>query len=150
MGFNLHELRKALAEWRMGALRFLPIRQAKKQRGCKATMEARHTAIAPGRRRCIVSKNSETLPHHLPAFEYVNVIGDGWAGHINLFFGGHIIALVRPHIAAQIKTAIPVVKRRSSQHDICSTCSGVGFSGAPSFPCGACGTKATPPIEEQK
>jgi len=84
----------------------------------------------------------------LPEFEYVDVTSPHHKGYINLFFGGHIIALVQPHIAAQIKTAIPV-KHRSAQHDICCTCSGVGFSDAPNFTCGACGIKATPPTEDK-
>jgi hypothetical protein len=93
------------------------------------------------------AENSKAVT--LPEFEYVDVVGKGFEGYVNLFFGGWVIGLIQPNIATQMKAAIPA-KHRSKDRNICFTCSGKGFSGAPNFKCGVCGTTATPPTEEQK
>ena len=91
------------------------------------------------------AENSQAVT--LPEFEYVDVVGKGFEGYVNLFFGGWIIGLIHPNIATQMKAAIPA-KHRSKDRNTCFTCFGKGFSDAPNFTCGACGTKATPPTEE--
>ena len=90
------------------------------------------------------AENSKAVT--LPEFEYVDVVGKGFEGYVNLFFGGWTIGLIQPNIATQMKAAIPA-KHRSKDRNICFTCSGKGFSGAPNFKCGVCGTTATPPTE---
>lgn len=82
-------------------------------------------------------------------FEYVNVVGEGCEGWINLFFGGWCVALIKEvELAEQIKAAIPEMSSVSDEqhepHDnTCPACKGEGFGPLgerPSMPCGMCGT----------
>lgn len=82
-------------------------------------------------------------------FEYVDVVGEGCEGWINLFFGGYIIAMIRnTDLAEQIKATTPKMTSVSDeQHephdDVCPACKGEGFGpvgGRSGMPCGMCGT----------
>lgn len=67
-------------------------------------------------------------------FEYVDVVGEGCEGWINLFYGGRCAALVRDvELAESIKSTTPkmciVSDEQSDPHDdTCPVCLDEGFS----------------------
>jgi len=96
------------------------------------------------------SKNTENCKNKtLPKFEYVDVVGADYKGSINLFFGGWVLALVRdPVLASQIKSSTQQYPRYGRTNDSkCCYCNEKGFSEAPNFPCGTCGSTYAPPTE---